>query len=887
MNYPIWELPSLTGGTLIALISILHAFIAHLAVGGGLFIWATDLKGFREKDAEVHSYLKKYTGFFLLLTMVFGGVSGVGIWFIILLVNPAATSSLIHNFVFGWAIEWVFFLGEITALLIYHYKFDLLKRKDRLNVAFMYCLFAWLSMIVINGILSFMLTPGKWNTTYSFWGGFFNPTFLSSLLFRTCSAFMIAGLFGQVTSVLIKDNVFRRKMIRYCAKWLLFPAPGIIVFGVWYYYSIPASSKIANFQLNAQITLPIEVFLATSLLLFLGGLFFLLRTHQPTQKILISLLIFIGLGWYGGFEYIREYARKPYVIYDYMYSTSILKKDIDVLNREGVLKHAKWSPIKEATKDNMIEAGKEMFSLECSACHTVGGLKNDIKKRTSSFTYMGMMAQLTGQGKVLDYMPPFVGTENEKEALATYIIGNLQGKEIVSEPSPYTPVPLTDRIPPFNAANDEYVLLAWNDLGMHCVTDCDKWFLLLPPANTLEAVLIKRGQTPEIVTEGIAISYKVQDGFANPSRHVDFWKYAEYYFGSKPMENVGLSGNGMQGQFHFDSERNGFIADKIPAVPYNDNGSYNPYPLFKIEAMDKTTGKVLASTKAVAPVSTETGCKNCHGGGWRVDDVAGIADETAINILKAHDRLNGTDLYGSSLRGRPMLCQSCHADPILGAAGKPGINNLSASMHGWHANYMYLEGGKACAICHPASADGSTRCFRGVHSMLEIDCTDCHGALSDHAASLLKNQMQNKSTVRMLSKLKTVSVASVSDAAQRTPWVQEPDCKSCHVDFEEPSTEASYNKWNEKFSQLYRIRTDVIGMRCIACHNSTHSEYPAANVYEKNRDNIQPLQYSRKPLPMGSESSCEVCHKQPMPASVHHPNMVRSFRNKSILIQDE
>ena len=124
MNYPIWELTTIGGPTLIALISVLHVFISHIAVGGGLFIWLTDLKGWRENKPEVHSYLRKHTWFFLLVSLVLGAVTGVGIWFIIALVNPAGTSTLIHNFVFGWAIEWVFFLGEIIALLVYHYHFE-------------------------------------------------------------------------------------------------------------------------------------------------------------------------------------------------------------------------------------------------------------------------------------------------------------------------------------------------------------------------------------------------------------------------------------------------------------------------------------------------------------------------------------------------------------------------------------------------------------------------------------------------------------------------------------------------------------------------------------------------------------------------------------------
>ena len=91
---------------MIAIIAILHVVISHLAVGGGLFLVLTEGKALRTKNPALLEYVRKHTWFFLLLTMVFGGMSGVGIWFIIALVNPAATSSLIHTFVFGWAIEW-------------------------------------------------------------------------------------------------------------------------------------------------------------------------------------------------------------------------------------------------------------------------------------------------------------------------------------------------------------------------------------------------------------------------------------------------------------------------------------------------------------------------------------------------------------------------------------------------------------------------------------------------------------------------------------------------------------------------------------------------------------------------------------------------------------
>ena len=346
MNYPIWELYGLSSGTLVAVISVLHAYIAHLAVGGGLFLWLTDLKGVRENNTQITGYVRKHTWFFLLLTMVFGGVTGVGIWFIIALANPAATSSLIHSFVFGWAIEWVFFIGEIVALLVYHYRFDKMSVKGRLRVAFLYFLFAWLSMVIINGILSYMLTPGSWLETKGFWDGFFNPTYFPSLLFRTAAAVMIAGLFGCITVVFMKQADFRQRMLRYCAKWLLFPIPLLILGGLWYFCSIPYEIRFTSFRLNAQSQVFITGFIVFSILIFVAGVFYFLKTKPAFQRVMVFLFVLIGLGWYGSFEYLREYARKPYIIYDYMYSTSIMVDDVEMLNREGVLKHAKWTSVR-------------------------------------------------------------------------------------------------------------------------------------------------------------------------------------------------------------------------------------------------------------------------------------------------------------------------------------------------------------------------------------------------------------------------------------------------------------------------------------------------------------------------------------------------------------
>lgn len=885
MNYPIWEIPHIGGGLLVAIIAILHVFISHLAVGGGLFLVLTERKAYKAGDGQLMDYVKKHTLFFLLLTMVFGGISGVGIWFIISLVSPEATSLLIHNFVFGWAIEWVFFIAEIAALLFYHYRFGKMKTEDHMKLGWLYFIFAWLSLFIINGIIGFMLTPGKWIDTGNFWHGFFNPTYFPSLIFRSGIAFMFAGLFGLVTAVYTKDEDFRKQLYNYCLRWMYISMIVVIAGGIWYYYATPGNSILNIFKYNPAAQLFVNVFIISSIVFYILALIFLIKSNSKVQVVAVFVLLVVGLSWIGGFEYLREMARKPYVLNEILYSNSVYERDIEKLNKEGFLKHAKWARFKEINEKNELMAGEDLFRLQCFACHTYGGY-NDIIKRTDHLTQRGLEAKLTGLGKVNNYMPPFVGTQQELEALAAYLFLDLHKNEKAIEPEfkaenyPY-------EIPSFDMKSDDYVLLVWNDLGMHCISDNDKYFSFLPPANTLWAQLIKRGNIPEIVTNNIEIEYEVQLGFENPEKHVPFWEYASKVFGANLEEGVGLAGKKVNGTME-PTINNAFVVHHIPVVPYQDNGKFNPYPLFKVTAKNKTSGSVLMSTIAVAPTSTEMGCRNCHQGDWRWNDVSGMADLTAKNILQVHDRMNGTNLLEQAEAGNPKLCQSCHAGPAIGAEGKHDVINFSTAMHGFHANYLTGLNDQSCNLCHPSHHKGKTRCFRGYHDQIGLNCTDCHGPIEDHAIALVKHEIAERKfqAERLINDLEPRQFESKENINPRVPWLKQPDCLGCHKDFDIRQFDqvpTPFNDWTDGAKGLYRNRTDKHGVMCSACHGSTHAIYYADNLYGADRDNIQPLQYQGVSGTIGVNGNCKVCHKKEMERNAHHRNMIegdQAFREK-------
>ncbi len=421
MNYPIWEVPVIGGGLVIGLIAIFHVFISHFAVGGGLYLVVTERRAILTDDKLLYAYLKTHARFFILVTLVLGAISGVGIWFAILLVNPEATGLLIRTFVWAWSIEWVFFLVEIVAALVYYYTWDRLDPKRHQAVGWIYAVSAWMSLVVINGILTFMLTPGRWLETGSFWHAFFNPTFAPSVIIRSGVAFSLAGLFAILTASFITEKKNRARLVRYSAKWLLPAIIPIPIGGIWYITSIPEMARHISMGGAPAVTL----FAAFSVMisLFLFAFIYALPYRNPASLTppLAILFMFLGFSVTAITEWTREAIRKPFIIYDFMYANNFTKADIPRYAESGVLPAAKWTSTREAR-----EPGYQLFKIECSSCHTTSGY-NGLKQLTHGWSEDFMEYQLNHLDELKVFMPPFMGSQEERKLLARWIIKLQEG----------------------------------------------------------------------------------------------------------------------------------------------------------------------------------------------------------------------------------------------------------------------------------------------------------------------------------------------------------------------------------------------------------------------------------------------------------------------------
>lgn len=449
MNYPIWSVPG--AGLLIAGIAVLHVFISHFAVGGGLFLVWLERRARRTGDPALLAYARRHTRFFVLVTLVLGAVTGVGIWFTIALVHPQATSTLIQAFVWGWAIEWTFFATEIAAALVYYYGWDRLEPRTHLAVGWVYFGAAWLSLAVINGILSFMLTPGHWIVSQSFWEGILNPTYLPTLVARTVGAIGLAGAYGLLTLAWSGDRALQARLVRPLALgWVLPGAALLLVSLLW----VLSAASGAGIPVAASLGAPGEGLRAILGTLYAGSTtghpigraaarialdgvlvaaivaLLLAAFRAPRVSRAAAVLVMAGaLAAVGGFEWTREVLRKPYIIGNYMLVSGVRVTGpppftVDDLRERGALRATAWSagvPHGSDDVDRLDQAGLEVFRLQCSQCHTRDGYQaiRPLVQGSAPGTLERVIDRLPEwRGR---RMPPFAGSPSERLALAVHL----------------------------------------------------------------------------------------------------------------------------------------------------------------------------------------------------------------------------------------------------------------------------------------------------------------------------------------------------------------------------------------------------------------------------------------------------------------------------------
>ncbi len=410
MNYPFWDV-GVGYGILMAIIAVVHVFVSHFAIGGGLYLVIAERSARKRNDEEQLGFVKRLSKFFALTTVVFGALTGVGIWFIIGLLNPAATEVLIHNFVWGWATEWCFFVIEILAALLYYYGWERLSAKNHMIIGWIYFGAAWISLVIINGIITFMLTPGEWIVTGNFWDGFFNPTYWSSLVLRTGICILLAGIYAMMVAATYKASAFKARTVRYNAVWAIIGLVVVVPSFMWYLGDIPDTIMLAAKESMAIPTMALSVMYWLTALLGAIVIIFGLLIPRTYHTVIGVVVLALGLTWFGSYEWFRESVRKPWVIHGYMYGNALEVAHQEIYTSDGLL-----ASMKIRTENE----GADLFRRACRSCHTMRGY--NALAPIFDGTDQEFIAQMTlGIGVMKGNMPPWLGTEEEAHLLAAHI----------------------------------------------------------------------------------------------------------------------------------------------------------------------------------------------------------------------------------------------------------------------------------------------------------------------------------------------------------------------------------------------------------------------------------------------------------------------------------
>ncbi len=442
MEYPVWIVPFLTSPMLIPLIAIPHVIVAQFAVGGGFLLADGVTWAYRHQRADVLDYLRDLAHFFVLLTIVFGAVTGLGIWWTIGLTSPESTSALIHIFVFGWAAEWVAFVVEILSAFAFYYLWGRLRPQEHMALGWIYAASAWISLVLITGITAFMLTTGHWTPEADFFTAFFNPSFLPQVLIRTGGSLAIAALWIGVHLSFRAPEALRDELIPRISRWATAGMALILMGGMGYFAVLPDHARLNMIRAPLLLIMTALNFGATLVALTAFGLGYLRegrRIHPPEAV----LMLLIGVVAITSGEFLREGARKPYRIERYIFSPGVRVAEAALLQQDGLIAHSPWLQLylresmglsEEAMRDparlpesQKAQVGEALYVYHCSACHALEGY-NGLRPLIQPWTEEMIADAIRHLHRANPAMPPWLGNESEREALIAYLIALQKGR---------------------------------------------------------------------------------------------------------------------------------------------------------------------------------------------------------------------------------------------------------------------------------------------------------------------------------------------------------------------------------------------------------------------------------------------------------------------------
>lgn len=380
--YPTFYVPEIGTAWVMGIIGVIHVVASHTSVGASFLFALLETKAYRDGEPQILEYIKKYGVFLLVFSYIIGSITGPGIWYAITVASPRGVGGLIHNFVWVWAAEWVYFTVEVIGVYALVYLIDKIDARTHLKLTWSFALASWATMLLIVGILSFMMWPGhdSWYQTGATNDAFYNLNFFAHLATRTGSMLVMAAVVGLMVASRLQDAALRRSVVRFITPVGL--AGGLFAVMMFFYYlqTLPPNAVV---MLNTHL-LPMYArgMVAVVVVATLWLAFAFWQPQRIHTALAVAVFLFVAVVGVWPEERMRESMRKPFVAGQYIYGNQIIARDVpgkgitgevDLIAEKGLLALHPFVPdrLRGIHDANRLEAGQLLTKIACANCHAL------------------------------------------------------------------------------------------------------------------------------------------------------------------------------------------------------------------------------------------------------------------------------------------------------------------------------------------------------------------------------------------------------------------------------------------------------------------------------------------------------------------------------------
>jgi len=436
-QFPLFYFPDYGSAWMMGITGTIHILASHTSVGAALLFAFLAHKAYKENRTDLYPYMKKYGMFLLIFSYVIGSITGPGIWYTATAASPRGISALIHNFVWVWATEWVFFVYEVIGVFALIYFMDKIDKKTHLKLTYTFAFASVGTLALIIGIISFMMWPGTeaYYATGSASDAFFGINTFPHMFLRLGFMIMMSGVIGILISSAMKKEKpeLSDELSRKMGFISIFGGAITLFFFVWYMGTLPENAHMV-FAYDKDAIIQSRIILTLLFVLYFGIAIVKPRFINPTIASTMIVVILVSGLWSG--EKLRESMRKPYVAGQYLYSNQIVSRDVEgkgikselpLLAEKGLLKTNPWVPenLRTITPANQLQAGELLTKMACSNCHSLeqSAKYRPMRDRVAGMDKDSIKGILYGMGAgAFSYMPTLQLPEDEYDAIATYLV---------------------------------------------------------------------------------------------------------------------------------------------------------------------------------------------------------------------------------------------------------------------------------------------------------------------------------------------------------------------------------------------------------------------------------------------------------------------------------